>query len=122
MDEHSEALEQIDVAERLGRPLPTLRARALWRLGREEQARAVIARAEAARDSVWTSAFNLAWFYADARDVDNALRWLNTAIDERDIPYQFASEAFAPVGGALRSDPRFRQMLEDIGLGAALER
>ena len=122
MDEHSKALEQIDVAERLGRPLPTLRARALWGLGREEQARIVIARAEAARDSVWTSAFQLAWFYADVGGVENALRWLNTAIDEREILFPIASEAFAPLGSALRSDPRFRQMLGDIGLGAVLDR
>lgn len=122
LEEHSKALEQIDVAERLGRPLSALRAQALWGLGREQQARAMIARAEAARDSVWTSAISIAGFYADAGDVDNALRWLNTAIDEREILYQVASERFAPRGSALRSDPRFRQMLEDLGLGAALER
>ena len=82
----------------------------------------MIARAESARDSVWTGAFGFAWFYARAGDVDSALRWLNTAIDDRELAYFITSEALAPLGSALRSDPRFRQMLEDIGLGAALER
>jgi tetratricopeptide (TPR) repeat protein len=122
LDQPAEALARVDEAERLGRINPALRALALWKLGRKEEARSLIGRTEAERQSHYVEGWSLALYYSGIGDVKNALRWMTTGIEERSTVMYFSSYLFAPPGGALRKDPRYRQLLEQAGLGGALER
>jgi serine/threonine-protein kinase len=116
----STALEWLEESERLGRSAPPLRARILRALGREAEAGALMRATEASRGSAWVSLANVVMYYAEAGDIDSAVRWMETAIAERSILLTQVTRANTSV--ALWSDPRFVRLLQQVGLEAVPER
>jgi serine/threonine protein kinase/tetratricopeptide (TPR) repeat protein len=69
---------------------------------------------QAQRKTGYSSALKIAELYADFGDKDQAFRWLNTAYQERD-PYLLGLKTnflFDPI----RSDPRFAELVQKVGL------
>jgi serine/threonine protein kinase/tetratricopeptide (TPR) repeat protein len=68
----------------------------------------------AQRKSVYTSAYEIAELYAQAENPDQALRWLNTAYQERDPGLIDLKTDF--MFDSLRSDTRFTGLMREVGL------
>ena len=66
------------------------------------------------RRSGYFSAYNVAILYADLGDKDQAFRWLDTAYQERDTWLIGLNTDFSL--DALRSDPRFAELVRKVGL------
>ena len=66
------------------------------------------------------SSFWTALIYLGLGDVDKTFKWLEKALEERDgnMIYFTAPILFDPI----RSDPRYKQLLEKMGLGHLLEK
>ncbi len=66
------------------------------------------------RNTGYSSAYEIALFYADLGDKNQAFRWLNTAYQERDtfVPGLKTDFQLDP----LRSDPRFSEIVRKVGL------
>ena len=73
-----------------------------------------IAVREAERKSGYSSAYLIATMYADLGDKDQAFRWLNTAYQERDWLLEALKTDF--LLDPIRSDPRFAELMQKIGL------
>jgi TolB-like protein/DNA-binding winged helix-turn-helix (wHTH) protein len=69
---------------------------------------------QAQRKTGYQSAYVIADFYAELGDKEQAFRWLNIAIEERDrrVPGLKTDFDLDP----LRSDPRFRELVRKVGL------
>jgi tetratricopeptide (TPR) repeat protein len=62
----------------------------------------------------YSSPYQIATFYADLGDKDQAFRWLNTAYQERDPGLENLKTDF--LLDPLRSDPRFAELVRKVGL------
>jgi adenylate cyclase len=83
---------------------------ALWTLGRQREANALLEEAKAKyRDS---SAYALAYCYTAMGDKDEAFKWLNVAYENHDISVQYVN--IDPDFRALRSDPRFNTLVGKV--------
>ena len=60
------------------------------------------------------SPYTIAMLYAYLKDKDQALRWLNTAYEERDPQMENLKTDF--VLDPIRSDPRFAELVRKVGL------
>jgi DNA-binding winged helix-turn-helix (wHTH) protein/Tfp pilus assembly protein PilF len=84
--------------------------------GRTEDARAALARLERRANSELVPPLELALIYAALGEQEAALDWIERAIDER---YATAMNITVdPIFHSLHPHPRFRQMLDRLGLGA----
>ena len=94
-----------DEAERL-----TCMPAALWALGRQSEADAMLAQVkDKYKDS---AAYGLAYCYAARGNKDEAFKWLNRAYDNRDLHLQFLNED--PDLRSLHSDPRFAALEQKL--------
>ncbi len=66
------------------------------------------------RDQGYFPAFMIAWVYTGLGEADEALKWLDTAYEERDS--LLVTGKVIPTLDPLRSDPRFTALLKKIGL------
>jgi len=66
------------------------------------------------RKTGYASAYQIALLFADLGDKDQAFRWLNTAYQERDTWLEGLKTDFQL--DALRSDPRFSELVRKVGL------
>ena len=69
---------------------------------------------QAQRKTGYFSAFDIAAFYADLGDKEQAFRWLDIAYQEHDWPLITLNTQFAL--DPLRSDPRFAELQRKVGL------
>jgi hypothetical protein len=69
---------------------------------------------QAQRKNGYFPAYQIAQFYADLGEKDQAFRWLNTAYQERDFPLEGLKTDFQL--DPLRSDPRFAELVRKVGL------
>jgi TolB-like protein/DNA-binding winged helix-turn-helix (wHTH) protein len=69
---------------------------------------------KAQRKTAYSSAFVIATFYADLGDKEKAFAWLNTAYQEHDWLLISLNTNFRL--DALRSDPRFSELVRKVGL------
>jgi len=66
------------------------------------------------RQTTHSSAYAIAALYAELGDKDQAFQWLNTAYQERNGELLRMKTDFAL--DAIRSDPRFAELLRKVGL------
>lgn len=88
------------------------------RIGQIAAARAAIADLEARRRRGYCAALPIAWAWLGLGDVGSCLKWMQTALHERE-PY-LAAAAVAPMYDPLRSDANFTRLLQSIGLMAVV--
>jgi eukaryotic-like serine/threonine-protein kinase len=69
---------------------------------------------QAQRKIGYSSPYQIATFYADLGDKDRAVKWLNTAYQERDVGLVALKVDF--LLDPLRSDPRFVELVRKVGL------
>ena len=82
--------------------------------GREDEARAVLARLESLSESRYVGPLEFALVYAGLGRVDDAITWLRRAHDDR--ASDFARVKLLPWPAAVRGDPRFAALVRQIGL------
>ncbi|HEY8188987.1 MAG TPA: protein kinase [Pyrinomonadaceae bacterium] len=85
------------------------RAQVLAAIGRHEEARVILEEILARRAQQWVSAYEIAVIYCSLGDFDYALRWLTRAEREHAVGFTFVR--VDPRLEALRSDPRFRELV-----------
>ena len=116
---YAQSIEETKVAAQLsGDPNESKYASAMeqgfrsagWR-GAETKA---IEMAPAQRKAGYGFASDIASFYADLGDKEQAFRWLNTAYQERDLG--LACMKTNPYFDSIRSDPRFAELVRRVGL------
>ena len=69
---------------------------------------------KAQRKNGYRSAYGIAELYAELGDKDQALQWLNTAYQERDVNLLNLKTDFAL--DPIRSDPQFAELVRRVGL------
>src|SRR5262249_46556108 len=82
--------------------------------GKSEEALELIDRLNRLSKSRYVSPINFAVVYTGLRQKDEAFRWLEKAYEERSDLMTWLK--VAPTFDSLRSDPRFKNLLERIGL------
>ena len=91
----------------------------LW--GKREQALAVLNELLETREKQYTTAFNIARVYNGLGEIDSACAWLDKTVEERNGEIVFLNVG-SKTGArkiwrkALRTDPRYRDILRRIGL------
>ena len=103
------------------RARPFDQASAIWReimcvVGDDPEAIAFFGNfcASAGQKSRYVSSFNFALIYTELQENDQAFRWLDKAYEERSDLLSWLK--VVPAFDSLRSDPRFQELLERIGL------
>lgn len=86
----------------------------LGRLGRNAEARAILAELDAAEKKSYVSPFSRALIYIGLSDFDTAFEWLGRAVDERDL--HMLHLTVKPVYDPIRADPRFHALLRKMKL------
>jgi tetratricopeptide (TPR) repeat protein len=115
---HVSAVAQCDSAI-ASAPLPEARDPSLcgWVYGRAGQRQRVLTQLRAltsASRQRWVDPFQVAILYVGLGDSDQALEWLRRAVREHAQSLAFLK--VEPMLDPLRSDPRFQQLLEDLGI------
>lgn len=87
-------------------------------IGDEEQARGHLEQALAQRDSTFVSPGSIAVIYTHLGEHDTAIDWLYRAVDEYD---SYAFNLGYPDFDALRSEPRFIELCEELRMPCATE-
>lgn len=82
--------------------------------GRQPEARKILRRLEEKSKRDFVPAYNLAVIHTALNEQDNALRHLQRAYQERD--WALMVLAVEPRLDSLRSDPRFRELVRNVGL------
>jgi len=82
--------------------------------GQKEKAVELIDKLEYISKSRYVSPFNFALIYTELQEHDQAFRWLDKAYEERSDLLSWLK--VVPAFDRLRSDPRFQELLERIGL------
>ena len=113
---HREALAELQEGVKLTKGMPfTLAAfgQALAAAGDSRGAENVLSQLHERARSVYVSAYDIALIHAALGDKDAAFRWLDTARQERSsfLPYVTWDRR----ADVLRSDPRFDQLLQQLG-------
>jgi serine/threonine-protein kinase len=110
---YAEALNEFRRASDLGGPILHV-ARLLARVGREEEARDILAklREEAGRTGIHNT--DVATVFYALHDVDGALDWLEQALRERTPGLRFIHGR--PEFKGLDAEPRYRDLLRRIGV------
>jgi len=114
---HDEAIAKCETAVRLYGRAPMLSA-CLGMIygftGRSAEAREMLAQIEQAAGAMYVSPLYRAWVYVGLGETDQALEWLDRAIEARD-PHILHLPA-KPVYDRLRGDPRFDALLRKMRL------
>jgi tetratricopeptide (TPR) repeat protein len=92
----------------------TYEAYALGKSGRRTAASAILKRFLSESDHRYVSPYNTALIYSAIGDDENALKHLEKAYAEKDIRMVFLG--VEPKWGALRSEPRFIELLKKMNL------
>ena len=111
---HSEALAAFEQERSFAGDTATTRAKrahVLAAVGRQDEARAILEGILAGRHENWVTAYEIATIYCLLGDRDNAFRWLSQAEREHAVGFTFVR--VDPHLEALRSDPRFDQLLRN---------
>lgn len=82
--------------------------------GRRAEAEAELARVLKLSSERYVSAYDIASIYAGLGDADNALRWLDRALEQRAATLGFVAQN--PIYDSLHADPRFVAIVERIGV------
>jgi TolB-like protein/Flp pilus assembly protein TadD/tRNA A-37 threonylcarbamoyl transferase component Bud32 len=109
---HSEALAAFDQERVFAGETPTTRAKrahVLASVGRLDEAKVILKEILERRSEQWVSAYEIAIIYSLVGDPDNAFRWLAQAEREHAVGFTFVR--VDPRLEALRSDPRFKQLV-----------
>lgn len=88
--------------------------------GREDDARKTLDSLREISERKYVSPFSIALVYAGLSDKDSAFAWLQKAIDERSS--YIIRIAVDPLWENLRTDPRFKELLHQIGLEAYISK
>lgn len=118
--EQGKLKEALDIYERLEktRKQPTAGLAITYaRLGREKEARRVLTKLVEIADTRYFPGEQIASVYVALGDKEAAFHWIERAIAEHSGPIHCL--AFAPEFRALRSDPRFPDILRRIGVDPA---
>ena len=83
-------------------------------LGRQAEARAILAQLEAAAREGYVTPISRAWVYLGLGEFDAAFEWLRRAVEVRD-PHILALPC-KPIYDPLRHDPRFTALLREMRL------
>jgi len=83
-------------------------------MGNESEARQMLADLTKARETRVISAFSVATLHASLGDVDDAFRWLNTAIEEKSPALLLLR--VHPRLDSIRGDPRYWPLVQQVGL------
>ena len=86
-------------------------------LGNEQEARRILAELTEARSTRVVSAWGIAVLHASLGDIDEAFRWLEAAIEEH-APGLAMLRAH-PRLDPIRNDPRYRPLVQRLGLDTA---
>ena len=108
----AEALAAYEQERSFAGETPTTRAKrahVLAATGHHEQARELLQEILAKRDTEWVTAYEVAIIYCLLGDKEDAFRWLAQAEREHAVGFTFVR--VDPHLEALRSDPRFEQLL-----------
>jgi len=117
--ELSKALQSADVAVQLsegGLPFTAHLGYALARSGKRARALSVLQGLQKTSTRTYVSPYLIGLIYTGLRDKDSALKWLEKAYAERAA--RLTELGDVPFDG-LRSDSRFRRLVERVGLPAA---
>jgi tetratricopeptide (TPR) repeat protein len=109
---HNEALTAFEQERVFAGETPTThakRAEVLAAVGRHKEARIILQEILARRTQEWVSAYEIAIIYCAIGEYDEALRWLTRAEREHAVGFTFVR--VDPRLEALRSDPRFRELV-----------
>lgn len=109
---HSEALAAFDQERVFAGETPTTRAKrahVLASVGRHDEAKVILQEILERRSEQWVSAYEIAIIYSLIGDADSAFRWLAQAEREHAVGFTFVR--VDPRLEALRSDPRFKQLV-----------
>jgi tetratricopeptide (TPR) repeat protein len=112
--DYDRALVEIDK-----RPIQTpgsnaLRAQALARSGRHEEALVELDRVLKLSKQRYVAAYDIALIYAALADTENAFLWLERAMEDRSTLINFLAQD--PTLDALHSDARFGLLVQRIGI------
>jgi Flp pilus assembly protein TadD len=88
----------------------------LWRAGRHDEARAVMAAVVECASRQWVAPFGIASFHAVAGESATALDWLERGVAQRDGSMTLLN--VHPRLDTLRGEPRFRALLAALKLDA----
>ncbi len=81
--------------------------------GRKEEAQKVLHELEERSKQQYVAPLEFVWVYTGLGEIDQAFEWLNKAYEERNVLFRLKTE---PTFDALRSDPRFKELMKKIGL------
>ncbi|HSO76792.1 MAG TPA: hypothetical protein VLU47_18340, partial [Blastocatellia bacterium] len=112
---YSEAIDQFQQGVKLsGSPLMiALLGHAYAVSGKKVEARRILADLDQQKQR-YVSPYTIATIYAGLGEKDQAFKWLEKAVEDRDI--WLMNLKVDPVLKSLRSDPRFERLLQRIGL------
>lgn len=115
--EHSEAIASMQRAAELSGPRDSAQLAYIYgATGRLAEARRILQHLLDSAPQRYLPPFHIAMAYAGVGDAEEAFRWLETAYDER---ASFMDGLAVTTGfDAIRSDPRFGQLLRRMGLRA----
>src|SRR5262249_493848 len=82
--------------------------------GELKEVRAILDELERMSGSMYVAAITRAMVFLGMRDADSAFKWLESAARAREILVCYL--AVGPIYDCVRSDPRYREMLQRIGL------
>ncbi len=117
---YDEAVATFQQAKAIAKVDPITESGLAWSLalaGRQTEARNILDELEARRTQGYFPALGVAWGYAGLGDSDRTFEWLSTACNERDS--LLTNLKVSPWADPLRSDPRFEELLRDLGLAEA---
>ncbi len=121
LSRHDEAVELIERAVAIHRRLHFLLGHLVWAhaaAGRKPEAEALLAELHARDRDEYVAATNFALAYAALVDMDEAFRWIDQALEDRDF---FLTRPYSPIWDLVRGDPRFLDMLRRINYPAIEE-
>jgi len=118
--ETKEAGRQLDLAQTASGFMGLVRTATLPRIGREQEARAVLEKWESGRAKTYVPMTWLAALHSALGEKEAALEWLERDFHtgERALWFEYQWDHFDPI----RNDPRFESMLRAMGLPTTLER
>ena len=87
--------------------------------GKKDKAYEFLTELEQRSKKGYVSSFWVAAIYMGLREIDKAFEWFEKAVEERDSNMIYFT--VPPIFDALRSDPRYKQLLKKMGLGHLIE-
>ena len=114
------ALELLETKENDANPPAGYRARLAYykgKVGKLDEARELLGAIEEAYNEGETSAYRPALAHLGLKNYDQALHYLDLAVEER-FP-RLTRLGISPMWDPVRDDPRFQEILRVVGLGAS---